>query len=99
MNEKAVDLGPMPAEAKVNRELVGLLESALADAKAGRIVAGGVVAVVGPSSFLAFASMSMFPGEVIAGAEVLKADVITKMRQPRTSPIVRPGLTGQVPRG
>jgi hypothetical protein len=49
------------------------------------------VAVIGPSSFVAFAAMSAFPGEIIAGAEVMKADVILKMRQPRQSPIVRPG--------
>jgi hypothetical protein len=85
------DIGEMPAGARVNAELVRLLESALSDAKAGRLVAGGVVAVIGPSSFVAFAAMSAFPGEIIAGAEVMKADVILKMRQPRQSPIVRPG--------
>ena len=81
----------VPASAKVNHELVRLLENALNDAKAGRMVAGGVVAVVGASSFMAFGVMSSYPGEIIAGAEVLKADIITKMRQPRQSPIMRPG--------
>lgn len=81
----------VPASAKVNHELVRLLETALNDAKSGRMVAGGVVAVVGASSFMAFGVMSNYPGEIIAGAEVLKADMIHKMRQPRTSPIMRPG--------
>lgn len=89
----AAKLGEMPAEVKVNVELVRLLETALTDAKAGRLVAGGVVGVVGPSSFMAFSVMSNFPGEIIAGAEVMKADLIVKMRQPRSSPIMRPGAT------
>jgi hypothetical protein len=74
--------------------LVRLLESALSDAKAGRIVAGAVVAVVGPSQFMAFGAMSSFPAEVIAGAAVLTSDTILKMRQPRQprqSPIMRAG--------
>jgi len=83
--------GLVPAATRVNQELVRLLESALSDAKAGRMIAGGVVAVIDRSSFMAFSSMSTFPGEIIAGAEVMKADVIAKMRQPRTSPIVRAG--------
>ena len=91
------DIGEMPAGLKVNAELVRLLESALSDAKAGRIVAGGVVAVIGPSQFMAFGAMSTFPGEIIAAAEVLKSDMILKMRQPRPSPIVRAGATA-IPR-
>lgn len=89
MSNAAEKLGEMPASAKVNPDLVRLLETALGDAKAGRLVAGGVVAVIGPSSFMAFSAMSNFPGEVIAGAEVMKADVIARMRQPRQSSIVR----------
>lgn len=92
MNGETVKLGEMPDAVKINNELVRLLESALSDAKAGRLVAGGVVAVLGPSSFVAFSAMAMHPGEVIAGAEVMKADIITKMRQPRQSPIMRPGV-------
>lgn len=81
----------VPNDARVNRELVRLLESALADAKAGRIVAGGVVAVLGASSFVAFSAMSAYPGEVIAGAAVMTSDVIAKMRQPRPHALVRAG--------
>lgn len=80
----------VPAAAKVNRELVRLLESALTDAKAGRIVAGGVVCVVGPSSAIAFSAMGTFPFEVIGAAEVMKADVILKMRQAQQGRILRP---------
>ncbi len=81
----------MPASAKVNHELVRLLESALSDAKAGKIVAGGVVAVVGASSFLAMGAMGSYPGEIIAGAQVLSADMIDRMRKPRQSAIIHPG--------
>lgn len=84
-------LGEMPASVKVNVDFVRLLETALTDAKAGKIVAGAVVAVVGPSSFMAFSVEGNFPAEVIAGAEVMKSDVIIKMRQPRSSPIMRAG--------
>ena len=81
----------MADEVKVNADFVRLLETALSDAKAGKIVAGGVIAVVGPSSFMAFSVEGNFPAEVIAGAEVMKSDVIIKMRQPRQSPIMRAG--------
>lgn len=94
MNGEKVEIGEMPASVKVNHELVRLLEAALSDAKAGRMVAGGVAAVIGPSSFVAFSAMGPHPGEVIAAAEVMKADIIEKMRQPRTSPIVRAGMGG-----
>jgi hypothetical protein len=83
------------SEAKVNRELVRLLESALTDAKVGRIAAGGVVCVVGPSSAIAFSAMGVYPYEVIGAAEVMKADVILKMRQAQQGRILRPaGPTG-----
>lgn len=85
------DIGEMPAGLKVNADLVRLLESALNDAKAGRLVAGGVVCVIGPSQFMAFGAMASFPAEIIAGAAVLTSDTILKMRQPRQSPIVRAG--------
>ena len=85
------DIGEMPAAARVKSELVRLLETALSDAKAGRLVAGGVVGVVSAGNFMAFAAMGHCPGEIIAGAEVMKADVIEKMRQPRMSSIVRAG--------
>lgn len=94
MNGEKVDLGEMPAAVRVNHELVRLLDAALSDAKAGRMVAGGVAAVVAPSSFVAFSAMGNHPGEVIAAAEVMKADIIEKLRQPRTSPIMRPGMGG-----
>ncbi len=81
------------AVAKINAELVRLLEHALADAKSGRIVAGGVVAVIGPSQFMAFSSFSTFPGEVIAGAEVMKANVISTMTVPRSDRIIRAPVT------
>jgi hypothetical protein len=84
-------LGEMPESVKVNAELVRLLESMLTDAKAGRVVAGGVVAVIGPSQFMAFGAMSSFPAEVIAGAAVLTSDTILRMRQPRVPSIVRAG--------
>lgn len=74
---------------RVNHDFVRLLETALADAKAGRIVAGCVGAVIGPSNFVGFTSMWTFPAECIAACEVMKADVITKMRQPRVPSIVR----------
>lgn len=79
--------------AKVNHEFVRLLESALADAKAGRIVAGGVVAVVGPSSAYAFSSMDRYPFEIIGAAKILQDDVAIKMRQAAQSQsrIVRAG--------
>lgn len=83
------DIGEMPASVKVNSELVRLLESALTDAKAGRIVAGGVVAVIGPSQFMAFGAMSNFPAELIAGAQVLTSDTIVRMRQPRPGALLR----------
>lgn len=79
------------AVGKVNADFVRLLETALSDARAGKIVAGGVVAVVGPSSFMAFSCEGHFPAEVIAGCQVMTSDVIMKMRQPRTSPIMRAG--------
>lgn len=79
------------ANVKVNAELVSLLERALADAKSGRIVAGGVVAVIGPSQFMAFSAFATFPAETIAGAEVMKANVITRMQQPRQPVLVRAG--------
>lgn len=69
----------------VNRQLVQLLESALNDAKAGRVRAGGVVAVVGPGQFMAFASFEGAAAEVIAGCEAMKFDVIEKMRTPRSN--------------
>lgn len=96
MNGEAVKIGEMPESVKVNAELVRLLESMLTDAKAGRVVAGGVVAVIGPSQFMAFGVMSNFPAELIAGAEVMKADAILKMRQPRQSPIVRAGAMPRI---
>lgn len=74
---------------RVNHDFVRLLETALADAKAGRIVAGCVGAVMGPSNFVGFTAMWAFPGEVIAACEVMKVDVITKMRTPRQPAIVR----------
>jgi hypothetical protein len=87
-----VELAPeMPASVKVSRELVTLLKCALADAEAGKIVAGGVVVVIGPSNFAAFGAMGVYPGEIIAGAAVLTADTITKMRQPRPGSIIQPG--------
>lgn len=82
----------LPPDAKVNLELVRLLESALSDAKAGRIVAGGFVAVVGPSQFVAFGAMGVYPAEIIAGAAVLTSDTIARMRQgPPASRLVRAG--------
>ncbi len=89
--QSAVNLGPIPSEAKVNRDLVKLLEAALNDARAGRMVAGGVVAVIGPSQFMAYSAMSVFPAECIAGAAVMTSDVIMKMRQPRPGGLVRAG--------
>jgi hypothetical protein len=82
----------VPSEAKVNHQLVRLLESALADAKAGRVVAGAVVAVLGPSNAAAFSAMSVFPLEILGATVMLQADVNFKMRQPRQGAIVRPGL-------
>jgi len=92
MNGEAAKLGEMPESLKVNAELVRLLESALNDAKAGRIVAGGVVAVIGPSQFMAFGAMATFPAEIIAGAQVLTSDTIIRMRLPRQSSILRPKI-------
>lgn len=88
----AVNGGAVP----VNRQLVQLLESALNDAKAGRMIAGGVVAVIGPSQFLAFSSMDRYPAEIIAGCQVMTSDVIIKMRQPRPGAILR-APAGSVP--
>lgn len=79
---------------RVNRELVRMLEAALDDAKAGRIVAGGVVAVPGPSNFVAYSAFGHHPGEVIAGAQLMQSDVIARIRQPQQGRIVRPGLPG-----
>lgn len=90
MNGEEV-LTDMQTGVKVNGDLVRLLETALGDAKAGKIIAGGVVAVVGASSFMAFSVTGPFFAETIAGAEVMKSDAILKMRQPRQSPILRAG--------
>jgi hypothetical protein len=92
MNDTALKMPvEVPVEAKVNRELVRLLESALADAKEGRIVAGGLVAVLGPSNAVAFSAMSVYPLEILGATVMLQADVNTKMRQPRPGGILRPG--------
>ena len=92
MNDAALKMPTqVPVEAKVNRELVRLLESALEDAKNGRIVAGGLVAVLGPSNAVAFSAMSVYPLEILGATVMLQADVNTRMRQPRPSAIVRPG--------
>lgn len=85
---------------KVNHELVRLLEVALNDAKAGRIVAGGVAVVPGPSNFVAFTAFGNHPGEVMAAANMMISDVILKIRQPRPGgivPPVVPGLPGGAP--
>lgn len=92
MSEVAVERRDEGLAVSVNAELVRLLESALGDAKAGRLVAGGVVGVLRASTFVAFSSFGRFAGEVIAGAEVMKADVIERMRQKREAAIVRPQM-------
>lgn len=90
----AANGNPIP---RINHELVRLLEAALDDAKAGRLVAGGVAVVLGHSQFAAFTATSIHYAEVIAAAEVMKSDVILKMRQPRGG-LVRAALPG-VPGG
>lgn len=87
------------ANLRVNHELVRLLASALEDAKAGRIKGGGVVAVIDAVRFMAFAADGGMPGSVIAGAELMKTDVIARMRDVSRK-IMRaplPGLPGGAP--
>lgn len=79
------------SEAKVNHQLVRLLESALTDAKAGRVTAGGVALACGPSNFVAFAAFGNQPGEVIAAGRLMEADILTAMRQARSPAIMRAG--------
>lgn len=77
------------APGRVNHEFVRLLETALADAKAGRIVAGGVAICMGNGGFAAFTATSVHYAECIAAAAVMQDDVILKMRAPRQPAIVR----------
>jgi hypothetical protein len=86
----------MSDEPKVNRDLVKLLESVLADAKSGRVVAGAVVAVLGPSSAVAFSAMGAHPLEIIGAAKLLQDDVGAKLREAMAARnrVLRPSLPG-----
>jgi hypothetical protein len=91
------------AETAVNADLVRLLECALNDAKAGKLVAGAVIGVLGPGSAVAFSSMGRHPLEIVGAAHMLQDDVLIKMRQEmaRGARIMRagalPGLSNGAP--
>lgn len=73
-----------------NPDVVAALEGALAEARAGRLIAVGLVKVYGPQ---AVACQNAGPplSEVHLGGGILQGMVIAAMSQ-KPSPIVRPGL-------
>ena len=78
-NGVATEQAPGPITNRINHQLVTLLRNALRDAEAGRIIAGGFIAVLYPGVVLPFAALRpnlQGATEVIAGVEVLKANVI-----------------------
>jgi hypothetical protein len=82
----------------VNRQLVQLLEAALADAKAGNIMGAALIIAIGPGSFVPMVADGGQSGAILAGATMLQHDMVDRMRQPRQSPIMRAGA-GAMPRG
>lgn len=80
-----MDLGPMPAgvaQANVNHQFVKTLEGVLADAKAGNIAGGAVIAVQTSGNI---STPLTFPPSiaplVVAGCEFLKEEIISMVRQ------------------
>jgi hypothetical protein len=89
LNGEATAQAPGPINNRINHQLVALLRNALRDAEAGRIIAGGFIAVLDPGLPIPF--IVLRPGslqgacELIAGAEVLKAHVVAKVNAPQQS--------------
>ncbi len=76
----------------VNLELVKLLESALADAKRGALTGGGVLCLLGGGSFMSFTADGGDSASMLAAATTMQHDIIAKMRTPKQSRVVLPGL-------
>lgn len=81
------DLGPMPAgvhQARINHELVAILQRALDDAKAGKIIAGAAILVDAENILNARTPIACPPTcttTIIASIEFLKEEIIGFVRQ------------------
>ena len=76
----------MPA----NPDVVSALQSALTEAQAGRLIAVGLVKVLGPQQ-VSVLSAGPPISEMYLGGGILQGLVMQSMQQ-KPSPIVRPGL-------
>lgn len=81
------DLGPMPAgvaQANVNHQLVAMLQRALDDAKAGKIIGGAAILIEADNILNARTPITCPPScttTIIASIEFLKEEIISMVRQ------------------
>jgi hypothetical protein len=82
------DLGPLPngaaPQAPVNAAFVALLKRALADAEAGKVMGGALILIEAGNALNAHTALTFPPSVapmVVAGAEFLKEEIISMVRQ------------------